>query len=504
MTDAPTTTRPPALHGNDVRAVPETPERRPPHRTPVALIPGALMLVIGLVQAGRPALSWDEVTSAEVSSRTAGQIVELARNIDAVFGFYYLFLHFWSELTGTSELLLRLPSIVAMAGGVALAAELGRRLFTPTTGLVTGLILCLVPNTSRYAAEARPYAFACFFAMLAMLLLVEVVRRGSAYRWAGYGLSVLFLGLSHLLALTTLVAHAVLIGMVASRRRAGGRRLALTWAGTAGAALVPLLPIAWLGARQDDTQLHWVDPLTLGRIRAMPGQVFGSREVAWLIVGMVVLASWQPLRRLAPMAALALGPALALAAVSVLMSPMWVARYLLVVLAPLAMLAAVALTGTRTLTRTRIVAVLLLLAFAAVPAQRDVRGPAAKNGPDYRSAARIVGAYQQPGDVIVYPPKNRAIRAGMDYYLDRLPTRPADPLVAVPSARTGWLIADEYADVPGRLAGADRIWLVVGDRRDDPLTARLALRPLIDSRYERAGLWHAKRATIALYRRVAS
>lgn len=76
-----------------------------------AAVPGLLMLAVGLVRAGRPVLSWDEVTSAEVASRSVPQILALIPNLDAVFGFYYLLLHWWTALAGTSEVALRLPSI---------------------------------------------------------------------------------------------------------------------------------------------------------------------------------------------------------------------------------------------------------------------------------------------------------------------------------------------------------------------------------------------------------
>jgi mannosyltransferase len=173
-----------------------------------------------------------------------------------------------------------------------------------------------------------------------------------------------------------------------------------------------------------------------------------------------------------------------------------------VVLAPLAILAAVALTGARDErprhTAARIGVVLLVLGFAAVPGQHAVRTATAKNGPDYRTIAEIIGAGARPGDVIVYPAKNRAIRAGTDYYLAGR-AAPADPLVRTPSAEYGWLIADEYEDAIPHLTGAPRIWLVVGDRRDDPITARPDLRPLLDTGYRQAGFWHPKRATVALY-----
>jgi mannosyltransferase len=453
------------------------------------------MLAIALVDAGRPVLSWDEVTSAEVASRSVPQILDVIPNIDAVFGPYYLFLHFWTALAGTSEVALRLPSILAMAGAVAIAAELGRRLYTPAVGLVAGTLLCFVPNTSRYAAEARPYAFACFFAALAFLALIEAVQRGGRLRWIGYGLSVLLLGLSHLIALTTLAAHAAWL-VVHARDRLR------TWAVATGVANLPVLPIAYLGTTQEDTQLHWVAPITLQRIHDMPGEITGSREAAWLLPGLAVLAVWRPGRNLVPIAVYAVVPLATVAVVSALISPMWVARYLLVVLTPLALLAAVALLRGRSRgVIARAVVVILLFGFAAAPGERAVRRPTAKNGPDYRTIAKIIGADTRPGDIVVYPDRNRALRAGTTYYLRRQPAAPADALVEVPSARTGWLIAYEYPDAVAKVTGAPRIWLVIADRRADPLTARPDLAPLIGTDYHRVGFWQPKSATIALYER---
>ncbi|GIF14472.1 glycosyltransferase family 39 protein [Actinoplanes teichomyceticus] len=496
-----------------------------------AVLPGSisalLMLAVALTGATRPRLSWDEVTSAEVSQRTLGQIWRLIHNVDAVFGTYYAFLRFWTSLFGDGELSLRLPSILAMAAAVGLTAELGRRLFTPLIGLTAGVLLVIVPNTSRYAAEARPYAFVCFFSMLSLLLLLVAVGGRDAARTAGpdaaatgvpaarrryvwvlYGGAVLLLGAFHLVALSTLAAHAVAVGIVARRRR--DPRLAGIWLLTVVVAVAPLAPLAGLGARQDSTQLHWVPPITASAIRRMPAEITGSSPVAWLLLGMAVLAVWHPARRLVPVAVLALAPVIAVAVASVLVTPMWVARYMLVALAPLALLAAVALAAGAPQPRTwrglldgrllRIGAVLLLLAAVAVPGQRAIRQPTAKNGPDYRGLAALVGRYEQPGDVIVYPPRNRAMRAGMDYYLRRLPSRPRDVLLSIPSTRTGLLIAAEHPDDAARLAGSTGIWLMVADRRPDPLTVRPGLRELLTTEYAEVGRWKRKHATAVLYR----
>ncbi|MFI5895002.1 hypothetical protein ACIA5D_33375 [Actinoplanes sp. NPDC051513] len=70
-----------------------------------------------------------------------------------------------------------------MAGAAALTGELGRRLFGVPAGLLAGLLLCRVPNTSRYAAQARPYAMACLFSVLSPLLLHRAAEWPPPARW---------------------------------------------------------------------------------------------------------------------------------------------------------------------------------------------------------------------------------------------------------------------------------------------------------------------------------
>jgi mannosyltransferase len=496
-----------------------------------AVICGILMFAVSLIRAGRPRLSWDEVTTADVASRTPAEIWHLMQNVDGVFGPYYTLMHYWTALFGDSEIQLRMPSILAMAGAVALAAELGRRLFGPAVGTVAGLILVILPNTSRYAGEARPYAFACFFSVLAVLLLLRALEKGGRSRWLGYGLAVLLLGTSHVVALTTLAAHAVWVAVHLGQRRTGqdgtgSWRPAAAWAVTVAGVLVLLAPLVYLGTQQQDTQLHWVPPITLRGIGAMPGQIVGSAAAAWLLIGLVLLAVFRTgtpvpphssrqagtragfwradrVRTLAPITVLALAPLAGLAVVS-LFSPMWVARYLLVVLAPTAVLAAITLVGDRfrwrSLAAVRTLGALLLLACVVVPAQREIRTPTAKNGPDYRGIAQLVAERQQAGDVIVYQPRNRALRAGMDYYLRRLPGVPRDVLLRRPAAEAGRLAADEYPADAARVAGAPGIWVVAATRKPDPATVVGGLRPLLNSDYQRVGVWQLKSASVALYR----
>lgn len=491
-------------------ATPATGPASPPWRDRLirlapAAIPGVVMLTLGLLGAHRPVLSWDEVTTADVARRSPAEIWQLAQNIDAVFAAYYFVMHGWTRAAGASELDLRLPSIVAMAAAVAAAGELGRRLFDPLVGTVTGLILCVLPNTSRYAAEARPYAFTCLMSVLALLALLAALDRGRPLRWAGYGLAVLLLGLGHLVALATLGAHVAVV--VIRLRREWSWRIVAAWAATLAVSLTLLAPLALLGTRQQDTQLAWVDPVTVTGLGAAPGLVVGSVPTAWLLVGLALLAPWRPAAAMVPVTLLAVVPVTVVAAVSVLFTPMWVPRYLLVTLVPLAMLAAVTVVGQfragggepgrRAL---RLIVILVVLAGTAYPGQRGVRGPTAKNGPDYRRIASIIQQHQLPGDGMVFEVRSRAMRAGLGYYLRRHRTFPRDLLQRRPAAEAGWLMAEEHPDAAARVTGVRRVWLLVGGPRRDPAAGRPDLRPLFQQRYERVGIWQVSRGTVALYR----
>jgi mannosyltransferase len=477
-----------------------------------SVVPGLVMLLIGLIGVDRAVLSWDEVATADVARRSAGQIWHLLHTVDAVFAPYYLLMRGWTAVAGNTVVDLRLPSIIAMAGAVAAAGELGRRLFNAAVGLVAGVVLCMMPNTSRYAEEARPYAIACLFAGVAILLLYRALDRPGVGRWLLYGLAVAGLGLSHIVALTLLGAHLAIT--VRHSRATGSRRPVLLWSAAVAGASVLLAPLAWLGVHQRHEQLYWVPPLTARSLYAFPGGVVGSVPAAWLLAGLVVIALWRPSRPMIDMVIAAAVPAAAVALVSVLGPSFWVARYLLIVLPPTAIVAAAGLYRLSTepgrparwgvdRAAARVLAVCALFAVAAVPGQLSVRGRTAKNGSDYRSAAAIIAARQQPGDDIVYTARSRTLRAGVDYYLRHDPGRPLDVLLRRSAASVGSLRASEYSDAVRRLTGASRVWLLVAGRHSDPTTVRPDLRPLLLQRYRRVQIWQVNRATLALFARPA-
>lgn len=174
-------------------------------------VPTAVTAALGLYQINGPILWRDELATWSAASRTPPQLWAMVHNVDAVLGLYYLGLHLWMAAFGDSAAALRLPSALAMTGAAAVVALTGRRLGGTRVGLISGLIFAVIPSVSRYAQEARPYAFATLFAALATLLLLRAMERPSWLRWGCYALALAAAGASNLIALCVLAAHAAIV-----------------------------------------------------------------------------------------------------------------------------------------------------------------------------------------------------------------------------------------------------------------------------------------------------
>lgn len=458
----------------DVDAARHTPQptaRQRPRRRPAAaaiwLGPALLTLLITSFQAGQAELWRDELATWSAATRSLRDLLRLLDSIDAVWGPYYLFMHLWIAVFGDSVLALRAPGILAMTGAAALTAQLGARLFGPRAGLLSGLLLAVTPVASRYAQEARSYAFTMLLAVVATLLLERALRRPTWPRWLAYGAAIAALGLSHLIAFTLVAGHAAALLM----RRSATRR----WLVAVLGAGVVLAPIALIAAEQRSAQLSWVARAGLGSLATLPNGVFQSGPVGGAVVALAVLGwaargAWFRTLTLS-----ALIPAGLLFAAG-LMTEIFVPRYL-VFLAPLVcLLAGVALSAVRW---PAAAAAVLLIAFLGGPAQSGLRRTHEwpRSQPrEYSQAAHIIRAEQQPGDAIVYGSRtdNAFLDTAIAYHLRD--AQPRDVLLVRSAVQRGSFWATECV-VPARcLAGTKRVWLLTLGRRPDPFQGMAAAR----------------------------
>ncbi|MEV0267909.1 glycosyltransferase family 39 protein [Hamadaea sp. NPDC050747] len=453
------------------------------------LVPTLATLVIGAVALGNPGLWTDELaTWGMATTHDWSQFWWVLRYVDAVLAPYYVFTHEWVRLFGDSDLSLRTPSLLAMAASAGLIGALGRRLSGSATGLIGGLVFAVLPSTSRFAAEARPYALTVLAATAATYLLVSACRQPSAIRWIGYAAAISVLGLLNVVGLLLLAGHAWVL-MAWHRRQWWRFGLA------AGVGLAMCVPLLMFGTRQSH-QVSYIPPVSFATFGDYSTVLFGGTALSLLVIGIGLFGL--PLRwPSAVFAGWAIVPVLALIVVSFVM-PMFLPRYLLFTTPGWALLAGAALARVRPRWAGSVV---LVVALLGLPVQAQIRSAGGHEQATAEMAA-VIAANVRPGDAIVYaddePVGSWTARDAVAHYVpaDR---RPADLLATNSPRHDGLLLATECADVAGCLKPAKRVWVLRIGHLTDPLAG---IGPKKDqalrARFHPDRIWYPDGLTLAL------
>jgi mannosyltransferase len=525
----PITARP----ASDVAAPPKATPRRPVMANLTWAAPVVVTAALGLLDIGVPQLWRDELASWSAATRTLPQLWAMVHSIDAVLGLYYLGLHLWMVVFGDSATAMRLPSVIAMAAAAGVVALIGRRLGGRLAGVAGGLVFALIPSVSRYAQEARPYAFAMFFAALATLMFLRAMERPTWFRWGIYAVVLAAVGAANLVALTVCAGHLIILlwdflqrtvriggdGTPDSGRSLPGGRVApegtplllvwrFVWAVIIGGILVS--PLVIEGHTQQGWQIAGVPTPHVAELVGVSGglwqELFASVPAAVVImllaVAALVAAPDARRRSIAVYAlAFAIAPVVAVWVISRGPTSYWTFRYMLFSITGWAIGAGLCISflaerakGSARLARLRgsvsprFAAAAVLVAVVGLVGVHDqlaIRQNEAHNlwaypempnngtPVDYQAAAAVVAANERPGDVIAYQTGDEnhyQVDTAMAYYLgSKLP-----PAIfqAQSQVEANSLQPNECEDPSPCITGTPRVWVVYVDHlAADPFSA---------------------------------
>lgn len=267
------------------------------------------MAVCGLIFAlaaqpiARLPLWWDEGGSVAYGSLTVVTLIETIAREDVHPPGYYLLLHAWMQVAGTSPFAIRLLSALCAPLTAAVLVALGRRLLPHSpAALLAASGLTLAGFGLHHFSEARMYAPGLLLAA-SSFLIPPVAERPSA-SLARLGL--LLLGASlHYGFLVIALAHGLagLAASVAARRW----RLIGLWVVTgvtAALAYLPWLALALDGTAGNDTRLgfagptDWLVALALAATQIVAGPQAGLEMAALpaVLISLAAYAVWRLIR----------------------------------------------------------------------------------------------------------------------------------------------------------------------------------------------------------------
>jgi hypothetical protein len=307
----------------------DRPSRRPLEIFAAIFVAAGLVYFFHFFHPGTSALGASEAYSAWAAAKPGvGAIIRMPVLHDpGKQVFYYAALHYYTQIFGLSEISLRSMSVIFSLVTLALVFALGCEMFDRGTALAAAAMWAFNPLAVVLAHTARMYPMLMAIALAHLLTLLRVRSRPSIRGAAGCGILGAAMPYTHMAGLLILGAEAAIL----LRDLARGRRDRIAWMAIIVSCVlfVPYLPYA-IGQSQQMIYGQWLD--YLGPAYNYPFAVKVGAGLAaalvtvWLVFGRAVERDGdEPLRLLVAWIGL---PALAFIAGSVILHPMFNARYL--------------------------------------------------------------------------------------------------------------------------------------------------------------------------------
>ncbi|MGC4067286.1 MAG: glycosyltransferase family 39 protein [Polyangiaceae bacterium] len=173
---------------------------------------------------GHEPLWLDETYSYSMVQRGfLGIVVQTTRDVHPPL--YYLLLKLGTLVLGTSPVALRIPSVLAALGLIALARFPVRRFFGDRTAYAFALLVALSPGFVCFAQEARMYTLAAFFVTGASVYGRLALERGRKADFLYFGLCTWAAAMTHNFGLVAVGMNGLYVVITArSRYRESLRR----------------------------------------------------------------------------------------------------------------------------------------------------------------------------------------------------------------------------------------------------------------------------------------
>jgi mannosyltransferase len=346
----------------------------------------------------------DEAISVGIASHPLHAMPALLRD-DGSPPLWYVILHFWIRLFGTSPEATHALALAFSVAVVPLAYWAGRELFGRASGVCAAALAATSPFLNWYGTENRMYTLMVALSLVAITFAVRAVRDRSRRDAVVAVLAYTAVNYTHNWGLYLTVVTVLYLAV--RSLRAGDRDL-LWWVVGCGAATF-VLYLPWLPSlfeQSANTAAPWAVPPGIGDLFADPATSLGG-TAAVVVAPLLAWAAWwtHPERSRGTKQADTIVVSVTLLTIVLgwvvaHVQPSWTVRYLAVTVGPWLLGIAGALGCTRLGRRVVVVTTVALAAWSVVGSLLPNPHPAeAKdNGAAVAAAAN---PYLRPGDLVV-------------------------------------------------------------------------------------------------------
>jgi len=133
----------------------------------------------------------DEPRYVELSKHSLDYIIK-ALKLQLVYPpLYHFFLHFWMKLFGSSEFVLRLPSVLFGVSSISILFILVKNVINKRIALISSFLLSISPLHIWYSRNVSSYATLTFFMLLSAYFFLRALRDDQWRDWFAYAVSML-------------------------------------------------------------------------------------------------------------------------------------------------------------------------------------------------------------------------------------------------------------------------------------------------------------------------
>lgn len=311
---------------------------------------------------------------------------------------YYVLLHFWIKLTGTSVFSIRLLSVFFGTASVFIIYLSGAHIFNRRVGIYSALLAAVSPLHIYFSQEARTYSLFFALTLLSMYFYSKLNKAASKWIIAGYLISTALLIYSHLYALLIVLVQN-LHHLIVNRFRLSKEVKA--WALLQLIVLIFYIPrLIQLPGIISDNYHSWIArpsflQLTYIMYNLFSGAVFSFYGLALMLICSLLVLRYKfgrdpffPLWILIPI--------LVPFTYSLLFTPVFIPKYIYFVSLPLYIIASRSLFEMKAEIRPVLISALILLSIAALLVQQN------KTTKDpWNKAAEFIQASGQKEDKVI-------------------------------------------------------------------------------------------------------